>query len=72
MDSRHFADYLAYVKIYDDAVIARMKVGGKPPLVHPESTAAELTARAVALGINKGKTHTRNWLWGWVGWKEMR
>ncbi|EGZ12951.1 hypothetical protein PHYSODRAFT_286521 [Phytophthora sojae] len=53
MDSRHFADYLAYVKIYDDAVIARMKVGGKPPLVHPESTAAELTARAVALGINK-------------------
>ncbi|KAE8956795.1 hypothetical protein PR003_g21710 [Phytophthora rubi] len=53
MDTEKFAEYLTYVKMFDDAAVAKWRLSGKAPLAHPEPTAAELTARAIALAINK-------------------
>ncbi|KAE8995095.1 hypothetical protein PR003_g17527 [Phytophthora rubi] len=48
MATEKFAAYLTYVKKFDDHSLRL----GTPPIVNPEPTAAELTARAIALAIH--------------------
>ncbi|KAJ8577248.1 hypothetical protein ON010_g1961 [Phytophthora cinnamomi] len=53
MDTKKIADYMTYMKILDDTEVAKWKKTGMAPLVSLQPTAAELTSRAIALGVYK-------------------